>query len=192
MRVKEPDIDDWKKLKRLIQYIYGTKDLLLTLSDDGLNILKWHIDVAHQVHADMKSHTGATMSMGKGSPYSGSIKQKINTRSSTESELVGVDDFMPEVLWTNNFMEAQDYTISDTVIYQDNKSAILLEKNGRLSCGKRTKHIEARYFFIKDYQERKKVSIQYCPTDDMVADFFSKPLQGSKFHKFRAIIMNTE
>ena len=94
---------------------------------------------------------------------------------------------MPEVLWANNFMRAQDYTISDTVIYQDNKSAILLEKNGRLSCGKRTKHIEARYFLSK-----KQVSIQYCPTDDMVADFFSKPLQGNKFYKFRKIIMNSE
>ena len=99
---------------------------------------------------------------------------------------------MPQVLWTNNFIGEQGYSIQDTAIYQDNKSAILLEKNGRLSSGKRTKHIEARYFFIKDYQERGYVNVKYCPTDDMVADFFLKPLQGSKFHKLRDLIMNSE
>ena len=97
-RVKNSDEDDWKKLQRLISYLKATKDLLLTLSSDKLNILKWHIDAAHQSHNDMKGHTGATLTMGKGGVLNNSTKQKINTRSSTESEIVGVDDTMPQVL----------------------------------------------------------------------------------------------
>ena len=69
--------------------------------------------------------------MGTVFPISYSTKQKLNTRSSTESEIVGVDDFMPSILWTRNFMNAQDYDVTENIIFQDNKSAILLEKNGK-------------------------------------------------------------
>jgi hypothetical protein len=148
------------------------------------------VDASHGTHSDFKGHTGATMTMGNGSTYSSSTKQKINTKSSTESELVAVDDVIGQVLWTNNFLKEQGYTTKDTVIYQDNKSAILLEKNGRYSSSKKTRHIDARYFFIQDQYAQKKVSIQYCPTNNMIADFFTKPLQGSRFRKFRSLIMN--
>ena len=84
--------------------------------------------------------------MGTGFPISSSTKQKLNTRSSTESEIVGVDDFMPSILWTRNFLNAQDYDVTENIIFQDNKRAILLEKNGKLSSGNITKHINIRYF----------------------------------------------
>ena len=93
---------------------------------------------------------------------------------------------------TNYFIEEQGYSLTDTIVYQDNKSTILLEKNGKFSSSKRTRHIEARYFFITDYVKKGKVNIQYCPTEHMVADFFTKPLQGSKFYEFRKIIMNLD
>jgi hypothetical protein len=80
------------------------------------------------VHQDMRSHTGGTMSLGKGSVYSTSTCQKLNTKSSTEAELVGVDDVMPLVLWTCYFLEAQGYEVRENKVFQDNKSAILLER----------------------------------------------------------------
>jgi KUP system potassium uptake protein len=130
------------------------------------------------------------MSLGKGSVFSMSRKQKINTKSSTEAELVGVDDGMPHIVWTRKFMEAQGYTISDNVVFQDNQSAMLLEKNGRSSSGRRTRHIDIRYFFVADRVKNGELRIEYCPTDDMLADFFTKPLQGSKFRTFRCRILN--
>jgi hypothetical protein len=184
MHVKEPTHEDWSKLNRMLEYLHGTRNMVISLRADGCNILKWYVDVAHQVHPDLQSHTGSTMNMGAGGIINNSTKQKLNTRSSTESELVGVDDIMPQILWTNNFLKEQGYNVTDTILYQDNKSAILLEKNGRLSSSKRTKHIEARYFFIKDCQDRGKLTVQFCPTENMVADFFSKPLQGKQFRKF--------
>ena len=102
---------------------------------DGLAI-KWYIDASFAVHPDMRSHTGGTMTLGKGSVYSLSRKQKINTKSLTEAELVVVDDGLPLVLWTRNFLEAQGFDVTDNMVFQDNLSAMQLEKNGHASSGR--------------------------------------------------------
>jgi len=189
-RVSSPDQDDYNKLSRCIKYLRGTKDLHLTLEADEQMTLKWWVDASFAIHRDMRSHTGATVTLGKGSLYSMSTKQKINTKSSTEAELVGVDDALPMVLWARHFLEAQGYEVQDNVVYQDNQSAILLERNGRASSGRRTRHINIRYFFASDRISKGELKVQYCPTMDMVADFFTKPLQGNLFRKFRALILN--
>jgi hypothetical protein len=132
------------------------------------------------------------MSLGKGMPISTSTKQKLNTRSSTETELVAADDLMPIILWTNYFLEAQGYGHQDTVLYQDNQSAILLENNGRKSSSKRTKHINCRFYFITDRIKNKELSVAHCPTEEMIGDFFTKPLQGKLFYRFRQLIMNLQ
>ena len=137
----------------------------------------------------MRGHTGGGLTMGQGCPISTSTKQKLNTRSSTESELVAVDDLMPSILWTRQFLEAQDYGVRENVILQDNKSAILLEKNGKASSSKRMKHISVRYFFVTDMVKKDRVSIDWCPTDAMIADFWTKPEQSATFIRNRDLIM---
>jgi hypothetical protein len=154
--------------------------------------IRWWVDASYAVHPDLKSHTGATMTLGKGSVYSMSTRQKLNTRSSTEAELVGVNDAMSIILWTRHFLEAQGYKVEKNVVYQDNESAMLLEKNGRQSSGKRTRHLEVRYFFVTDNINRNKMSIEYCPTGAMIADYFTKPLQGSSFTKLLRKILNID
>jgi hypothetical protein len=104
--------------------------------------VRWWVDAAYAVHPDMKSHTGGALSLGTGVKYGTSKGQKLNVKSSTETELVGTDDVMPQMLWTLYFLEAQGYKIEDNILYQDNKSSILLETNGRGSSGKRTRHID--------------------------------------------------
>ena len=104
--------------------------------------------------------------------------------------MIGVDEVLPQVLWTNYFLHEQGVAVKNTLMYQDNKSTILLAENGKASSSKRTKHINVRYFFITDRIRTKEVQVQYCPTDDMVADYFTKPLHGAKFLKFRKMIMN--
>ena len=79
--------------------------------------------------------------------------------------------------------------MDDNILYQDNKSSILLEKNGKASSGKRTKHINIRYFFITDRVKKGDVSVVWCPTEDMIAYYATKLLQGSLFNKFRDQIM---
>ena len=128
------------------------------------------------------------MSLGKGAIYSSSQKQKINTRSSTETELVAADDMLPQVLWVKYFLEDQE-VIANHILYQDNTSAQRLETNGKMSSGKRTKHMDVRYFFIKDRVDAGDFKIAHCPTKEMRGDYFTKPLQGKLFKYFRALIM---
>jgi len=108
-RVKNPDEDDWGKLKRVLKYLNGTKYLKLNLSVDNLGVLKWFVDGSHNVHWDCKGHGGALFTMGKGATSSYSRKVKLNTRSSTETELVTADMYMPEMLWTLYFIQSQGY-----------------------------------------------------------------------------------
>ena len=188
-RVRAPDKDDWMKLSHLMKYLRGTRNLPLILSADGSGIMKWWVDASFAVHPNMRGHSGGGLSMGQGFPIVSSTKQKLNTRSSTETEVVGADDFMPMICWTRQFLEAQGYQVNDNILLQDNKSAILLESNGKASSSKRTKHIKIRYFFITDRVSKGDLSIAWCPTDEMVGDFMTKPLQGAKFRKFRDLIM---
>jgi hypothetical protein len=129
--------------------------------------------------------------MGRGYPISASTKQK-NTRSSTESELVGVDNLMPSILWTRLFLESQGYAVRENIVFQDNRSAMLLEKNGKAFSSKRTKHINIRYFFVTDMIKSGKLSVEWCPTADMVGNFWTKPSQGPLFRKHRDLIMSVE
>jgi hypothetical protein len=111
-----------------------------------------------------------------GIPISVSTKQKLNTKSSTESELVGIDDMMPIIIWTRYFLLEQGYRVVENLLLQDNKSLILLERNGKASSGKCMRHINIHYFFITDQVNMKEVVIEWCPTKKMVADFMTKPL----------------
>ena len=188
-RVREPSIEDWRKLEHLIEYLRSTMDMPLTLGADGTGVLNWYVDASFAVHTNMRGHTGGGLTMGRGFPIVCSTKQKLNTRSSTESELVGVDDMMPSIIWTRYFLKAQGYKVSDNVIFQDNQSTMLLERNGKSSSSKRTKHINIRYFFITDRISKGEVRVEWCPTAEMVADFMTKPLQGSTFRRFRDLIM---
>ncbi len=149
-RVKSPDKDDWGKLKWVLKYLNGTKYLNLRLSVKNLGMLKWYIDGSHNVHPDSRGHGGALFSMGKGATMRYSRKLKLNTQSSTESKLVTADMYMPEMLWSLYFMQAQGYEAKRVGLYQDNISTQLLIKNGWMSSGKTTKHIKAKFFFIKD------------------------------------------
>ena len=183
-------MDDWKKLQRLMQYSNGNKGFFSTLHADNMSMLRWFIDRSHATHPYCKGHTGAGLTLGKGTLCNTSRKQRMNTRSSTETELVSVYDVMPAILWTRQFLQDQGYTSTETVVNQGNQSAILLENHGKFSSTKRTKHIEIRYFYITNKVKKREAKIVYCPTDKMIADYFTKPLQGSIFKKFRDVILN--
>ena len=177
----------------MIRYLRGSIDIALTLEASKVNIIKWWVDAsAFVVHPDMRSHTGAVVSIRKGAIYASSTRQKINTRSLTEAELVGVNDAMPQIVWTRNFLQAQGYNLGPSDINQDNQSAMLLEKNCKASSGRRTRHINIRYFFVTDRVAKGEMVIKYCPTKEMLADFLTKALQGTPFRQFRGTIMNSD
>ena len=194
-RTKAPTKHDWKSLVQMMKYLSTTQELTRKIDvNQSIAVQNWMIDASFAVHPDFKSHTGA---VNTGSNlYGGAIqtvsrKQKLNTKSSTEAELVAVDDVIVLVLWTMLFLEAQGYHVDKNIIHQDNKSAILLELNGKSSSGKRTRALNIRYFYITDQVLRGNAVIEYCPTDQMIGDFMTKPLQGRKFTRWRNAIMNS-
>ena len=118
-----------------------------------------------------------------------SIKKKMNTKSSNEAEIFGVDDVLTQVIWNQYFLKEQGHMIQDSVIYQDNQSVIILEKNGKRSISKMTRQINIRYYFITDGIMNQEASVEFCPTFDMIRDYFTKALQGSQFRRFHNIVL---
>jgi hypothetical protein len=106
------------------------------------------------------------------------------------SELFGLYDKTSDILWTRHFLEAQGFTISTNIVYQDNMSTLSLAKNGYVSSSKLSKHIKAKYLYIRHHHQTGKLTLKYCPTEEMWADVLTKPLQGSKFRTMRAFLMN--
>ena len=188
-RVQAPDTQDLDKLQRLLRYVNGTKDIWLTLEPDDQWGLFAHIDAAYGVHPDGKGHTGVCMILGKGAFYVASVKQKLVAKSSTEAEIIGVSDGLSEVIWARNFILAQGIAVGPATVFQDNQSTMAMIEKGR-STSSRTRHIHIRYFFVKDRVESGEVVIRYLPTEDMVADILTKPLQGDLFRKLRAKLLN--
>ena len=153
--------------------------------------MKWHVNGSHLAHPDVKGHTGASLTFGTGMVHSKSTKQKMNTRSSAETELVSVDDCMPQTLWTNLFVKEQGCSVGGTVTHQDNKSMTPLENNGNFCSDKQTKHIQARFHFVTDQIEKGNMSVKCCSTKEMIADFFTKP-QGKLFIALRNEIVGIQ
>jgi len=90
------------------------------------------------------------------------------------------------------FAEAQGMIMKDNILYQDNMSTIRMETYGKRSCTNRTKHINIRYFFICVQVNSNEVSIEYYSTTEMIADYFSKPLGGSRFRKMRNLVLGID
>ena len=124
-RVQAPDQDDWRKLRRLLQYLRGVIQMPLILRADSLNVIKWWVDASNAMHGDMRGHTGAEMLLRCGSVISMSKKKKINMWSSTKADIFRVDDALPRSLWTCYFTEEQGFTVDKMIMLQDNMSAML-------------------------------------------------------------------
>ena len=143
-------------------------------------VVKWWVDASFAVHHDMKSHTGGNGSLGKGSFYLTSTRQKLNPRSSTEAELLGIGDLMSMILWSRLWLQEQGYNLGEqgynlgpSTIHQDNQTTMLMAKNGRRSYRKRTRHLNIRYYFVKEKIDSNDIELKYCPTKNMIADILT-------------------
>jgi hypothetical protein len=93
--------------------------------------------------------------------------------------LIAADEVVGPMLWRKLSLESQGYPVKENILFQDNRSAILLEENGQKSVTKRSRHLNIRL-----------LKIEFCPTDLMQGDYVSKPLHGKKFQEFRRQILN--
>jgi hypothetical protein len=196
-RVQAPTSQDHLKLKRLLGYMDRTKNYAMKLHADLKRSLLY-VDAAFAVHPEKRSHSGMFISLGLGCVYASSTKQKLVTLSSTEAEVVAVSDGVTHVIWTDDWLKSQGYFdsvhtsdvyhVTPTVdLQQDNQSAIKLLSSGK-GRQSRLRHVHIRHFFIKDRVATGDVAIHYCPTEEMIADLLTKPLDRSKFEKFRTMM----
>ena len=88
------------------------------------------------------------------------------------------------------FMSEQGLNTDQNIINRDNVSSMKLEENGKSSSGKRTRHFDIKYFYITDLIKRNELTIEYCPSEIMIADYMTKPLVGSKYHKLKKVVLN--
>ena len=185
-RVQNPTVQDKNKLHRVINYINNTKDLALVFHKSSTPKLSIYIDASYAQHLDRKSHSGAAVQFNNSTLQAKSIKQKITTKSSTEAELVALSDNIGMVIHISQILKELGYYIIPTV-YQDNKSTIDLIERGRPTSNSR--HIDIKYFFVSDIQQRKLIQISHCTTNEMIGDILTKPIQGQQFIYLRNLLL---
>jgi hypothetical protein len=179
-RVLAPTEDDQRKLDRILNYLWSTKEKKMLLKKGGDVNIEVFIDASYGIHADGSSRTGMSIMMGGASIANWSSKQKLVTKSSTEAEIVGLSDGLTNALWMREMLLAQGYTLPPTVIHQDNEGVIKIIQKGR-SPKHRTRHLNVRHFFARDREKSGDIKLMYKPTSEMVADLFTKPLNGWQF-----------
>ena len=119
-----------------------------------------------------------------------SVQNKSLTRKAPRSlKSWGASDYIPWVVWLKHFLKQQGKELKTNTFFQDNESTIKLAKNGRKSSRDKTRHITIRYFFITDVLKRENIDMKHCPTTRMLANFYTKPLQGTLFVNTRNAIM---
>lgn len=133
---------------------------------------------------DRKSNSGLLMMFGGGLVAWGTRKQICVALSSTEAEFVALAEGCQELIWTRRLLEeVGEAALGPTTVHEDNQSCMKLVDSDKIE--RRSKHIETRYFFVRDLQEKGIIRLQYCPTEDMLADLMTKPLARIKLENLR-------
>jgi hypothetical protein len=182
-RVNCPNEDDENKLKRVIRYLKGNSDAALFYQRNKEMNIEAYIDASFAIHSDGRSRTGMVIMMCGAAVCAWTSKQKMATKSSCEAEIVGLSDGSSEVMGCREFMVYQGHEQCAVKIYQDNKSVIDLLKAGKPTSN-RTRHLKARFFFLKDYVDMGEVILEHLSTNSMLADYLTKPLGGNKYRMF--------
>jgi hypothetical protein len=166
----------------------GTKGLKLVLGGSDKSIIGYtDSDWASQIHRH--SISGFAFFVGNGVVSWSSKKQPIITLSSTEAEYVALTHASKDIIWIQkllkDFSSIFSYSLP-TTLHCDNQGAIRLSKDSTFHG--RTKHIDVHFHFIRQTVSQGHITLLYCPTDDMIADTFTKPLARFKFEKFRNLL----
>ena len=191
-RAAKADSDDMGKLRRVIRYLRGSAGRGIRLCPGALGVsVRAYVDAAYGVHMDGKSHTGVSIVIGEAGPiFVRSTKQPIVAKSSTEAELIATSDSANQIFHMRNFFIEQGYGDKPATIFQDNMSCMALLAKGK-STSMRTRHIQIRYFWVKERVDNGEAVIMHMRSESMgPANALTKPLVGSQFVEERRQLTN--
>jgi hypothetical protein len=186
-RVQAPTEQDKSKLHRVYQYLNRYPKLFLRYKKNVKVIAESFIDASFGCHYDGTSRTGVVLIICGVVIGVYTMKQKLVSKSATESEIIGLSDGLNNVLWMRMWLESQGYDVGPMTVWQDNKAVLALIERGGAS--QRTRHINVRYFFASDRVKSGEIVLKHKPTAQMLADIFTKPLIGNSFRSIRDAMM---
>jgi len=179
--VNDPSATEWYKLYKVIGYLKKYSKLSLVFTSNESNKLEIYADASYRVHENTAGHSGIIIRLYGNTIFGKSNKQKIITKSSTEAELIALDEATTYCIWIMELLNELNINYEIPVlIYQDNLSTITLAEAGKGNF-KRTKHILNRYFWIKQFIDSGEIKLMYLPTRQMIADLLTKPVIGALF-----------
>jgi hypothetical protein len=189
MRVKDPTLEDWEKLGKLLGYLKGTKDFVMRLKPNALFCVVMYVDASFSAHPDGKSHSGVVVKVGGTPVFFGSKKQKCVSKSPTEAELVALSD---NIGFAELFAEFVAFVTNSEqmkpLIYQDSTSVITMVTEG--GGATRSKTMRTRMCLVLEAVKEDRIEIKYVNTKGMEADGLSKSLGGASFLDFRSNVLN--
>ena len=188
--MQKPTVNAWESLMKVIGYLLHnpTMKIIYTRNENGeygsgnTAIIESYIDASWCLDKNARGQSGLVLKIDGNTILQRSCKQKIVTKSSTEAEIVAVDDYLPYSLWVLALSEELNLKLKrPIIIYQDNQSGVRIMEKGHGNF-KRTKHFINRYYWIKQFVDDGSIIFNYIPTTSMIADILTKPIIGHMFY----------
>src|SRR4051812_32522015 len=179
----------WKAVKHLLRYLKGTMDYKLVYSpDNSPHLFTTYTDADHGGDKDNGRSTGGYLVKFASAAVCWSSKlQPVVALSTTEAEFIAAVEAGKEILWMRNILSEFGYKInSPSILHIDNQSAICVAKNPQHHG--RMKHLDLRFYWLRDAVEGKKIMPSYIPTAEMAADILTKALPGAKVNTCRLLM----
>ena len=163
----------FRALKRIIRYLRGTVSRGITYVATSVVRIVAYSDSDWGANVDnRRSRTGYVILVSGGPVIWQTRSQKTVALSSCEAELYALCDCVKELLWLIHFLEAMNIVFETPILFVDNQGAIALSKNP--VNHQRSKHIDIKWFFIRDVLDRKQVNVEYVQSKQNFADKFTK------------------
>jgi hypothetical protein len=190
-RVNKATQEDQNKLDKVYGYLSSNRAAVLRFKCGGTLEPCMYVDASWAIHDDRHGRTGIVVMLAGCCVGAWTFKQRIITLSSTESEIVALSDGVKHIMWYRQWLTAQGFSIGPTKVFQDNEAVIQLIKNER-RANQRTRHLDVRLFYPRDLEIAGHIQLVWCPTDIMIADLMTKPLQGALFRRLTAALTGNE
>jgi len=183
--LEKPSQHDWLRVKRIFKYLKGTYQMGIVY-DAGYQsgVFTAYSDADYAGDVSTRRSTSGVVCLHMGGPVSwSSQRQKSVALSTTEAEFIAASEAAKEIVWLSRLFSEISVLTSIPVLKIDNMSAVKLVKNPAFH--KRSKHIEVRYYFVREKYDEGQLVVEHVPGDEQIADIMTKPLQKCRYQVLR-------